>query len=319
MSTRSIAAIFGAVIIVLGSGVVSGQTYPNKPVRIVTSGAGGGSDFTIRLIAQTVAGPLGQQVVVENRPGIISVETVAKAAPDGYTLLFYGSTVWIEPLLREDVPWDPFRDFAPITLVGNSPNLIVVHPSLPVKSVKELISLAKARPGQLNYSSSGWGTSTHLGPELFKHTAGVNLVHVPYKSSGDAIRDLIAGEVQMMFATAGAASPHVKSARLRALAVTSEKPTELAPGLPTVAESGLPGFEMSANYELFAPAKTPAAIINRLHDEVTKVVARPDVKEKLLSTGIDVYGSTPQQLADYMKSEVAKWGKVIKAAGIRAK
>ena len=245
------------------------------------------------------------------------METVAKAPPDGYTVLVYGSTIWITPLLQ-NTPYDPVTDFAPITLVAISPHAIVVHPSLPVKSVRELIALAKAKPGDLNYASLGTGTSTHLGAELFKSMAHVNIVRVPYKSAATQMADLLSGQVQMTFSTTGAAMPHVKSGRLRALAVTSAKPSALMSGLPTVAASGLPGFESGAIYVMFAPSGTPAAIISRLNQETVRYLNQADVKERFFSAGLEAVGSTPEELAAKMKSEMARLGKVIKDAGIRA-
>ena len=216
-------------------GLVSGQNYPTRPIRVITAGVGGGNDVSARLVAQGLSASIGQQVIVENRAsGIITAEAVAKAAPDGYTVLVYGSTIWTTPLLQS-TPYDPVRDFAPITMVASSPHVIVVHPSLPVKTVKELIALAKAKPGQLNDASLGTGTSTHLGAELFKSMAGVNIVRIPYKAAASQIGDLLGGQVQLTFSTTGAAMPLVKVGRLRALAVTSSKPSAMTPGLPTVA------------------------------------------------------------------------------------
>ena len=255
---------------------------------------------------------------MDNRAsGIVTAEAVAKAPPDGYTVLVYGSTIWITPLLQ-NTPYDPVTDFAPITLVAISPHAIVVHPSLPVKSVRELIALAKAKPGDLNYASLGTGTSTHLGAELFKSMAHVNIVRVPYKSAATQMADLLSGQVQMTFSTTGAAMPHVKSGRLRALAVTSAKPSALMSGLPTVAASGLPGFESGAIYVMFAPSGTPAAIISRLNQETVRYLNQADVKERFFSAGLEAVGSTPEELAAKMKSEMARLGKVIKDAGIRA-
>ena len=233
-------------------------------------------------------------------------------------MLFYGSTVWIMTLLQNDVPYDPVRDFAPITKVASSPNVVVVHPSLPVRSIKELIALAKARPGTLNDASVGTGSSTHLGAELFKSMSGVNIVRVPYKNGATQMADLVGGHVQLAFATAATVAGYIKSGRLRALAVTSARPSVLVPGLPTVADSGLPGYESSALYVMFAPAKTPAAIIDRLNQEALRALRQADVKEKFLSSGVEVVGSTPDELSATMKFEISKLGKIIKDAGIRA-
>lgn len=303
---------------VLGAGAASGQNYPVKPVRVVSIGAGGGGDIAARLIAQRLSASLGRQVIVDNRGGgLLAGEIVAKAPPDGYTLLSYGSTIWLLPLLQDNVSYDPVRDFAPISLVTRSPNILVVHPSVPAKSTGDLIALARARPGDLNYASGATGAITHLAVELFKSMAGVNFTKVNYKGSGAAANALLAGEVQLMFPSAGTAAPHIRSGRFRALAVTSAEPSALAPGLPTVAASGLPGYEAVAVQGMFAPAGTPASIINRLHREIVQVLNSADVKEKLFNVGIEVVGSSPEQFAAMMKSDMAKWGKVIKDAGIR--
>jgi len=296
------------------------QDFPSKPIRIVVPGAGGGGDFAARLLAQGMSGPLGQQVLVENRPiGFIPAETVAKAAPDGHTLLLSGSGMWLQPFLRSDVPWDPVRDFLPVSLAVSTPNMIVINASLPVKSVQELIALAKSRPGQLNYGGSGSeGSPNHLAAELFKAMAGVNIVRVPYKANAQAMTDLLSGEVQVMFTTPGSATQHVKSGRLRALAVTTAKPSVLLPGLPTVAASGLPGYESTSIYGLFAPAKTSAPIVTRLSQETARALQRPEIRDKFMNTGTDVVGGPPEELAAFVKYEMTRLGKVIKDVGIRA-
>ena len=306
-------------MMMLGAGLVSAQSFPNKSIRIVTAEAAGGADFVARLIAHGASGSLGQQVVVENRGGsaIIPAQFVAKAPPDGYTLLVYGNNFWLLPFIQ-NVPYDPVKDFSPLTLAARSPNMLVVHPSLPIKSVKELIALAKSRSGALNYASAATGGSSHLAAELFKAMAGVNIVRVPYKGTVPGITDLIAGQVQLMFGTTGTLAHHVKSGRLRALAVTSAQPTALAPGLPTVAAAGLPGYEAESAYGLFAPAGTPAPILSRLHEETVRVLIRPEVKERLFNTGVEVVGNTPEAFTASIKSDMLRMGKVIKDAGIRA-
>ena len=317
---RFFARTFLVGMMIFGAGVASGQNYPSKPIRMVTAEAGGGNDFVARLIAPGLADSLGQQAIVDNRGGaggIIAAEIVAKAAPDGYTLLVYASNIWIIPLLRTHVPYDPVRDFSPITWAARSPNTVVVHPSLPVKSVKELIAFAKARPGALNYGSGGTGATTHLAVELFKAMAKVNIVRINYKGNAPAIHDLLAGQVQLMFATASLAAPHIRSGRLRALAVTSAQPSALAPGLPTVAASGLPGYESISIYGIFAPAKTPATIITRLNQEMVRILNKADVKEKFLNSGVEPVGSSPEEFAATIKSDMVRMGKVIKDAGIR--
>jgi tripartite-type tricarboxylate transporter receptor subunit TctC len=270
----------------------------------------------VRLIVPALVRSLGQPVVVDNRGANAVVPVVLKASPDGYTLLFYGSTFWISTLL-EKASYDPVRDFSPVALVTRSYNLITVHPSIAAHSVKELIALAKAKPGALNYGSGATGASTHLAAELFKALAGVNIVRIPYKGAGPAINSLLAGEVQVMFPSASSISAHVKSGKVRALAVTSAQPTPLVPGLPTVAASGVPGFESSTVNAVFAPAKTPAKIISRLNAEIVRGFNQPEVKETLLSIGIETVGSSPQELATIMNSEMARLGKVIKEAGLR--
>ncbi len=313
---RFVAWMFSIGMMVLGAGIVFGQNYPNKPIRIVASAAGGSGDFAVRLIAQGLSGALSQQVVVDNRGGVIPGEIVSKAPPDGYTLLIDAASFWIGPLLQE-TPYDPVKDFAPVTLTDSAPNVLVVNPSLPVKSVKELIALAKARPGELNYGSSSTGSTPHLAAELFNMMAGVKIVRVPFKGSGPAVISLLGGQVQLMFATAGSVAPHVKSGRLRALAVASLQPSALAPGLPTIAASGVPGYEAVAFEGMFAPAKTPVAIIDRLNQEIVRVLNRAEVKERFFNAGVETVGSTPEEFAAAIKSNVAKWGKLIKDAGIR--
>jgi len=305
-------------VIAFSPGAVSAQdSYPSKVIRIVAPAPGGGSDVLSRLIAPGLASSLGQQVIVDNR-GAVASEIAAKAAPDGYTLLVNGSPVWLLPLLRASVPWDAVRDFVPITLAVSSPSILVVHPSLPVKSVRELIALAKARPGELNYAAGTMGATPHLAAELFKAMAGVNIVRVAYKGTGPGLIGLISGEVGLMFPNAGSAMPHVKSGRLRALAVTTAQPSALVPGVPTLAASGVPGYESVSPQAVFAPARTPATIINRLNQEIVRVLSTADVKGKLFNTGIEVVGSSPEGLAAKMKSDMARIGKLVKDAGIRA-
>jgi tripartite-type tricarboxylate transporter receptor subunit TctC len=307
--------LFG--MMVLGMGTAFGQNYPNKPIRIVCAEAGGGADVVARLMAQGLTASFGQQVVVENRPtGVVLGQTVAKATPDGYTLLLAGASHWLLPFTLVKIPFDPVKDFLPITLVTTSPNILVVHPSVQAQSVKELIALAKAKPGELNFGSGTTGTSSHLAGELFRIMAGVNIVHIPYKGSGPAIIALLGGQVQMMFPNAAGVASHVKSGRLRALGVTSLQPSALFPGLPTVAASGVPNYQSASIYGTFAPAGTPATLINRLNQESVRVLNRPDVKEKLFNAGVEVVGSSPEEFAAAVKSEMAVWGKLIKDAGI---
>ena len=304
-----------APVVALFAGVASGQEYPAKPVRIVTAPAGGGNDFSARLVACGISGPLGQQVIVDNRPTILGPDIVAKAAPDGYTVLLTGSAHWVGPLV-EKVTYDPIQDFAPVSLVDRTPVILVVHPSMPVKSVKQLIALARARPGELNFSSGAPGSSNYLGGMLFNHLAQVNIVRIPYKGAAPAMTAVMSGETQLMFASPGGVMPHVKSERLRALAVGSAKPSALAPGLPTLAESGAPGYVSETLHAIFAPAGTPAAIVARLHRETDRFVQSPEGKAQFLKGGIEAMSSTPEALTATIKSEMATIGKVLKAAGI---
>ena len=301
-----------------GTGVVSGQEYPNKTVRILAAGAGSGGDFTARLLAPGLAQGLGQTVIVDNRPGSLPASDAAsKSPPDGYTLLVNGASLWVIPLVQK-VPYDVVRDFAPISLVERGILTVAVHPSLPVKSIKDLIALAKAKPGQLNYASGAPGGPTHLAMELLKSMAGVNIVGVPYKGTTPAVTALITGEVQLTVVDAFLVTPHAKSGKMRALAITSPEPSALAPGLPTVAAAGFPGYEATPMTGILAPAKTPAAIINRLNQEVVRVLNRPEVKERFFNTGVEIIGSTPEQFASTLKSEIAKASKIISDAGIKA-
>ena len=304
------------LVCALGIDIAVSQTYPGKPIRILTSEAGGANEFSARLIAQGISGPLGQPVVVEPRVSLIATETVAKAPPDGYTLLLQGTSFWVGPLLRT-ASYDPVKDFLPITMTSRAPNLLVVHPSLPVKSVKELIALARARPGELNYASGAVGGSPHLAMELLKAMAGVNIVYVAYRGTPQAFTDLIGGQIQLMMVPPALAAPQVKLGRIKALAVTTADPSTLAPGLPTVASSGLPGYEAISMQVMFAPANTPAAIINRLNQESVRVVNSAEAKERMLNFGLEAVASSPEQLAAAMKSEIAKLGKVIRDAGIK--
>ena len=301
-----------------GAGITHAQPFPAKPVRLITNEVGGGNDFMARLIAPGLGAHLGQQVIVDNRPGgPIPGTIVFKSPPDGHTLLVGGGTFWIGPLLQENFPYSVTRDFMPITLLATSPNLLVVHPSLPVKTVKDLIALAKRRPGDLNYGSPSVGAAQHLAAELFKSMAGINIVRVPYRGNGPALNALIAGQLQMTFAVMSAKA-HVESGRVKALAITSPQPSPLFPGLATMAEAGLPGYEAVAMQGVFAPAKTPPAIIARLNQDIVKVLNQPEVKERLFNSGVEAGGTTPDQFAGLVKSEITRMGKVIQDAGIRA-
>lgn len=308
--------VFGIGVAILPAGALLAQDYPNKPVRIVTGSPGSAAEYPVRIIAPALTSAMGQPFIVDNRPsGVIPGDTVAKSKPDGYTLLLYGGTFWIGPLM-EKTPYDPVADFSPVTIVVRSPAVLVIHPSLPVKTVRDLIALAKARPGELNYASSAFGASTHLAMELFNSMAGVNIVRIPYKGGGAALTALLAGEVQLTFNTGASVTPQLRSGRLKGLAITTAQPSALFPGLPTVAAT-LPGYEASATYAMFAPVKTPAAIIARLHQEVVRAINTAEIREKLLDVGLEIVGSSPEELASVMKSEMVRLGKVIKDAGIR--
>jgi tripartite-type tricarboxylate transporter receptor subunit TctC len=308
--------IFAYGLLMVSAGPASGQGFPAKPVRVVTAEAGGGNDFVARLVQPGLTAGLGQAIIIENRSGILSGETVAKAPPDGYTVLLTGSTFWVQPFFRE-VPYDAIKNFSPITMATRSPNILVVHPSLPVKSVKELIALARARPGELNYASSSPGSPSHLTAELFKSLTGVKIVRINYKGTGPALTGSMGGHVQLMIAPAGAVAPYIKpGGRLKPLAVTTAQPSALVPGLPTVAAT-VPGYEVVSIIGFFAPARTPDAAIGRLHQEIARVLHRPDVKERFFSSGAEAVGSTPEQFGAAMKSEMAKWGKLIREAGLR--
>jgi tripartite-type tricarboxylate transporter receptor subunit TctC len=297
------------------------QNYPSRPIRIVCPYvAGGGSDFVARTIALKLTETIGQSVVVDNRPGggtNIGAELVARSAPDGYTIFLGGTPTAVNVTLYKKLPFDVLNDFAPITETTVAPNLLVVHPSLPVRTVKDLIALAKSRPGQLTYGSAGIASSNHLSGALFKTMAGIDIVHVPYKGGGAAVTDLLAGNISMYFSTTPSSMPHVRTGRLRALAVTSAKRSGIVPNIPTMAEAAVPGFEMSAWHALFAPAGTPPAVVKKLADEVVRALRQPDVRERLAAQGVDAIGTTPEELAAVVKENIAKYAKLVKAADIR--
>ena len=315
--SRFVAFTFSVGVMTLGAGAVFSQVYPSKPIRIITGGAARGNDFDSRQIAQGISGPLDQPVIVDNRTGPLAIDTVSKAPPDGYALLVIGTSLWLTPLLQK-APYDAVRDFSPITLTERIVNILAVHPSVPAKFVKELIELAKAKPGELNFGASVPGGSNHLAAVLFKSMAGIDIVGVPYKASAPVITALIGGEVQLTIIDAGLIMPHAKTGKLRALAVTSAEPSTLAPGLPTVAASGLPGYESVNMVGVLAPGKTPSAIINRLNQEIVRVLNMPEVKERYLNAGMEIATSTPDQFTAAIKSDTTRLGKLIKDAGIKA-
>ncbi len=310
------AGVVLAAVLNIGNPVLA-QTFPSKPIRMVTGGVGGQNDFVGRLVAQGLSASFNEQVIMDNRgDGVVPGQIVSRATPDGYTLIVAGGSLWIGPLMR-DAPYDTLRDFAPVTIMSKAPTVLCVNPALPISSVKELIALARAKPGTLNFSTGAAGSSSHLAPELFKAMAGVNMLRVAYKSGSARMAALLGGEVQLEFSTAGTVAPHIKSGRLRALAVTSAEPSALMPGLPTVAATGLPGYEYVGMTALLAPAKTPAPVITRLSQAVAGVLGQPAVKAKFFDSGVETVGSSPAELLNKMKAEIAKLGKVIKDAGIR--
>lgn len=300
----------------------SAAAYPGKPVRlIVTFPPGGGADMIARAVGQKLFESWGQQVVVDNRGGaggIIGTEIAARAVPDGYTLLIGASSgLVINPLLRTKLPYDPVRDFMPVSLLIINPTLLVVNSSVPASSVKELIALARAKPGQLNYASVGQGSPIHLAMELFKSMTGTNFVHVPYKGAGPAVTDLLAGQVQLMFNSMPSVLPHVKTGRLRGLAVGSAQRFRAVPDIPTVAEAGVPGFEAMTWFGMFAPAGTPKYIINKLNTQIVRILADPEMAHYLVIQGSEARSSTPEELAKYMRVESERAKKAIKSAAIK--
>ena len=296
------------------------QPYPSRPIRIVVAAApGGGSDFVARLMGGKLAEALGQQVFVENRPGAgstIGYEFGVKAAPDGYTLTIITGSYSINPSLYP-IKFHPLNDFTPVIWVARGPYVIVVHPSLPVKSTRELIALAKARPGQITYGSSGQGAIVHLTTELFLYMAGVKMTHVPYKGGGPAMTDLLAGHIQLVFATAPVGLPQAKAGRLRALAVTTSARVPAEPGLPTVAESGVPGYEVTNWHGLIGPKGLPPPVVERLNGEMTKIIQHKDMEARLQSDGLTAAGGTPEQLYEQIRKEIEQWRQVVARAGVK--
>ena len=298
------------------------ESYPSRPIRLlVPAPPGGGTDLLGRMVAQKLTEKFHQQFIVDNRAGasgMIASEIVARADPDGHTLLICFTTHVTNPSLYPKMPYDTVRDFAPVAMVGMIPGVLVLHLSLPPQSVKEFIAYAKERPGKLNYGSAGNGSGTHLSTVLFSAMTGTSMVHVPYKGAVPALTDLLAGQLHFMFGNMASSLPHIRSGKLRALAVTSAKRSASAPELPTIAETGLPGYEATAWFALFAPARTPAPIVNQLSGEVNALFKLPDVKERMLGLGADAMPMTPRELGAYVETEIVKWGKLIKASGAKA-
>jgi len=318
---RHIAA--GATLLIAaGLAQAAAPDYPSKPIRlIVPFPAGGGVDIVARSLTPHLTERWGQQVIVDNRPGAgatLGADLAAKAPPDGYNLLLANTAHAINATLFRKLPYDAVKDFTPISLVATQPSVLIVNPGVPVKSVKELIALAKAKPGRLNYASSGNGTPPHLSAAMFESMAGVEMTHIPYKGAAPALTDLLGGQVQLMFATIISSAQHVQSGRVRALAVTSAKRSAAFPDLPTVAEAGVPGFEATAWFMLLAPAKTPETIVQRVSRDAAAALAKPDLRARFAKEGAEAVGSTPDRAAAYLKSEIARWGKVVRAANIQA-
>ena len=318
-TTHFVTACCGFVLIGLCHTAMA-QTYPVKPIRfLIGFPPGGTNDILARALAPKLSEFLGQMVVIENRGGAstaIATELAARAAPDGYTILLNAAGHATNPALMK-LSFDPVRDFAFITLVAESQNLLVLHPSVPARTVKELIAVSKKRPGEINFGSSGIGTTPHLSAELFQYMTGAKWVHIPYKGSGLGLTALLAGEISLYFANVPSVIRHVQAGKLRPIALSGPKRTAAAPGIPTVAESGLPGFEVTSWFGISAPARTPRPIVDRLHGEIVRALNTPDLRERMQGMGADPVGNTPEQYTLFVQNEIAKWGKVIKAAGIK--
>jgi tripartite-type tricarboxylate transporter receptor subunit TctC len=308
-------------VIAVLAGTVQAQDFPNRSVRLVVPFAAGGSSDTVsRLLANKMTASLGQPVVVENRPGAggnIGADSVAKSKPDGYTLLFAAGSFAINTALYSKLPYDPVKDFEPVSLICTVTGILVAHPSVPVKNVDELIALARSQPGRVNFASAGSGTVPHLAGELFKARAKLDITHVPYKGSGPALTDLIGGQVQIMFANMPGTMQHVRTGRLRVLAVANEKRSPLLPDIPAIAES-IPGFKAATWFGVFAPAGTPALIVARLNEEFTKALATPEVLEHMKLEGAEPIGGPPERLREFLRSEIEMWTPVVRASGAKA-
>jgi tripartite-type tricarboxylate transporter receptor subunit TctC len=312
-----------AALTTLISETVPAETYPARPIHVVvpSSPGAGVTDIMARLVGQYLSARIGQQIVIDNRPGasgIIGAEVVSRAAPDGYTLLAANVSLVVNPFLYPKMPYDPLKDFIPITMINSAPMLLVVNPSIPAKSVTELIAYARSHPGKLNYGSGGLGSTPYLAAELFKSLAGIDVVHVPYKGGAPALSDLVGGQLTFMIENMPGTMPYAKTGNLRALAITSPQRTELAPELPTMAEAGVPGYEMSGWNGLFAVKGTPPAIVARLHSEVAEILHTPQVRQDLAALGAEPVGDTPDEFATFLKADMARWSKIIQDKGIRS-
>jgi tripartite-type tricarboxylate transporter receptor subunit TctC len=315
LPTRVAVTVSVLAVMMSAANMVSANEYPTRAIRIICSEPGGGNDFLARIVAPALTSALGQSVVIENRPSRLVGAVGAVANPDGYTLIIGGGS-FLNAFLVEKTPYDPIKDFTGVSQLERSPNVLVVHPSLPVTSVKDLIALAKAQPGKLNYSSGASGSSSHIGAEMFKMSTGVNIVQISYRSSGPALIGVVTNETQLMFSTAGGATSQVKAGKLRALAVTSREPTALIPGVPTMIAAGVRDYDLDTIGSLLAPAKTPKAIIKRLNEVVVRTMNQPEVKEKLLIGGSEAASSTPEQLTARLVSDLAKMRKLYAKIGI---
>lgn len=316
-AANSVAMALCAVMMLVSAPFLGAQEFPAKVIRIATAEAGGGSDFMSRILAKGLSGSAGWQVIVDNKPGAgIVSEYVARSTPDGYTLLLNGSTIWLGPLMLESVRYDPERDFLPVTMTHRTNNILVVHPGVSAKTVKDLIDMAKAGAAKVDYASANLGSTSHLSAELFNSMAGVSMRRIPYKGTSGALTAVMSGEVQVMFASASSASPLVRSGKLRGLAVTSEQPSELFPDLPTVA-STVKGYEAVQIYGVFVPARTPQPVINRLNQELVRVIKSPEYRDVFRNAGVEAVGSTPEYLGTAVKADIARMGKLVREAGIK--
>lgn len=320
MIPTTLRSLLSAVALTAICGAATAQTYPAKAVRIVVGyPPGGPTDLLARIVAQKLTESWGQQVLVDNRPGasgMIGAELTVRAAPDGYTLLMVPVTYAVTPSLFPKMTYDAAKDLAPVAQVAAAPFMLVVHPTLPVKTVKDLVALARSRPGQINYASASTGGMPHLAGELFNTMTGVKMVHIPYKGAAPATTDLLSGQVSLMFNNMLSAMPHVKSSRLRAVAVTSSKRSAAVPQLPTIAET-VPGYEASGWYGAFAPAATPRELVAKINSDMNRVMRLPDVAQRLSGDGVEPVGTTPEQFGSYLRQEIAKWGKIVKASGAK--
>ncbi len=322
-NARSMCRLATAAATLVFAAAAYSQTYPIKPIRIIVPfPPGGATDVLARTVGPRMSETFAQQVIVENRSGAtgnIGAELAAKAAPDGYTLVVgQASNIAINITLMGRLPYDPVKDFTPLTLLASTPNVLVIHPSLPVRSVKDLIALAKSKPGQLNYATSGNGSPGHFSAELLKKMAGIDMVHIPYKGASPALIDVVGGHASLYFTAMLSAQPFVKSGRLRVIAQTSAKRSPSLPDLPTIAEAGYPDYDITSWWGMLGPAGLPRDIANKLHAEIVRIIATPDVKERLNGLGADAVTNTPEQFTAYIKAEIAKWARIIKETGVKA-